>query len=260
MYAIVTQTVKSSPQPTHVVVRLSDPGPEDDQWQVGADSRFKGRVVIILAVAALVVVSSVVIGIFYLGEYAGPSPVWNTFNGVFDSGGAAAREDCPVTNLLPNIVGSRTIIWSGSVVTCTYHGFPYIGYVGTDCFTRGSSSDPYINGTSVPNQGCVLSRAPLNNTFTDIFTFSGSTSSKSVQVYASNKVVANITGTSNWVANHCSFSSNNSTKTNGEMKCVLLGVTYGTSDILRFCNVSGGLQVNGVPVPQGSCILPRVDT
>jgi hypothetical protein len=132
--------------------------------------------------------------------------------------------------------------------------------IGTDCNLTPTGPIPLINGTLVPYDGCVLSYAPLNYMFSGLFNLTAQATNASLVVYSNQAVLANITQTAAWKNYHCSMTSDSKTKTNGLMSCYYLGVTYSTPDPVTDCRFQVPIQVNGVAVPQGACMLQRSET
>jgi len=73
-------------------------------------------------------------------------------------------------------------------------------------------------------------------------------------------VVANITTTASWKNYRCSMTSDNKTKTIEPLSCYYLGVPYTTADVVTVCEFQTPIQVNGVAIPQGACMLQRSET
>jgi hypothetical protein len=213
---------------------------------------------LVLCVIAAIVVASVVFVLPAARSYFGPPPVWHSFSGVFDSETALELEGCTVQGLLNPINTAMGKVYSGTVVTCSYHGASYTGYFGTDCNMVATGRIPAINGTLVPYEGCVLSMAPLDYDFVGIYTL-GTGSNSSIPIYSNQKVSANMTASPAWKTFGCSLTANNATKSNGPMSCRYLGVPYQTSNIQGACNLGIPIEVSGVPVPTDSCILPRAE-
>jgi len=213
----------------------------------------------IIGIAAVLIVASL-IALFpstFLEEF-GPAPVWHPFGGVFSTSDELTSEDCSLGNLVPVIGGlNGGTMTPQSTVSCSYHGQNYQGVVGTDCNLTPTGPIPSINGTLVPYDGCVLSYAPLDYIFSGLFNMTERATNASLAVYSNQAVLANITTTVAWKNYHCSMTSDNRTKTNGPMSCHYLGIPYSTTDVVAACNFQTPIQVNGVAVPHGACMLQR---
>jgi hypothetical protein len=221
---------------------------------------------LLLALAAVAIIlgisiASLVVVYPYLEEqYFGPAPIWHPFGPVFTSSGQLASESCSLENLQGVLqgVGGYGKLSANSVVLCSFHGATYEGLFGTDCNLTPTGPIPSINGTLIPYEGCVLSTAPLNYTFTGIYTL-GAKSSESIAVYSNRTIVANMTPTETWKSFHCSLTSDNVTKSNGAITCEYLGVLYAAGSITQRCNLGTAIEVYGVPVPVAACNLDRSD-
>jgi len=246
---------------SHPSLRASSPGDKDlDNWVIPHRSIGRRIIIAIIAVAAVLVIGSLVV-LFpstFLSEF-GPAPVWHPFGGVFSSSGELASEDCSLGNLQPILGGtSAEKMTPQSTVSCSYHGQNYQGVIGTDCNLTPTGPIPSINGTLVPYDGCVLSYAPLNYMFSGLFNLTAKATSVSLVVYSNQAVLANITTTAAWKNYHCSMTSDNRTKTNGPMSCYYLGVPYSAAaGVVTVCYLRTAIQVNGVAIPQGACMLQR---
>jgi len=248
----------------HFSPRLaSSPGDQDlDNWVIPHRSISRRIIVVIIAIAAVLIVGSLVV-LFpptFLGEF-GPAPVWHPFGGVFSSSDGLASEDCSLGNLQPVLGGLNAgKMTPQSTVSCSYHGQNYQGVVSTDCNLTPTGPIPSINGTLVPYDGCVLSYAPLNYMFSGLFNLTAKATNASLAVFSNQAVLANITTTAAWKNYHCSMTSDNKTKTNGPMSCYYLGIPYSTTDPVMVCKFRTPIQVNGVAIPQGACMLQRSET
>jgi hypothetical protein len=241
----------------------SSPGDQDlDEWVIPHRSISRRTIVAIIAIAAVLIVGSVVV-LFpstFLGQLR-PAPVWHPFGGVFSSSGELASEDCSLGNLKPILGGTNAQkITPQSTVSCSYDGQNYQGVIGMDCNLTPTGPIPSINGTLVSYDGCVLSYAPLNYIFSGLFNLTTRATSASLAVYSNQVVLANITTTAAWKNYHCSMTSDNRTKTNGPMSCSYLGIPYSTMDSVMVCKFQTPIQVNGVAIPQGACMLQRSET
>jgi hypothetical protein len=216
-------------------------------------------IIAIIAIAAILIVGSLVI-LFpstFLGEF-GPAPLWHPFGGVFSTSGDLASEDCSLGNLQPVLGGtSAEKMTSQSTISCSFHGQDYQGVVGMDCNLTPTGPIPSINGTLVPYDGCVLSYAPLNYMFSGLFNLTARATNATLVVYSNQAVLANITTNAAWENYHCSMISANTTKTNGPLSCSYLGVPYSTTDPVMVCDFQTPIQVNGVAIPEGACMLQR---
>jgi hypothetical protein len=132
----------------------------------------------------------------------------------------------------------------------------YIGYVLTDCDFQPTGPIPSINGTLVPYLGCELSYAPLQRIFTGLFNVT-SHSKSSIPVFQGSKIIVNITLASNLMAQDCAYQPSADARENGIFVCKYLGISYATSDIIQDCNFGIPIQVNGIPIPQDSCMADR---
>jgi len=237
--------------------RRRDSSPEE--WKVGKSHQ---KALILLAIGAIMVgilIASFAVLYPYLEEnYFGPAPLWHSFDNAFTNSGQLAIESCSVGDLQPVLGGVNGVgkLVATSVVSCSFHGSSYIGLYGYDC-NSNPSSVLTVNGTDVSYEGCVLSRAPLNYTFVDIFTIGGT--HNVTAIYNSGKSVANITDTGSWKSFGCVMPSNNVTKTTGPLSCLYAGVKYVGFDVTQKCNVVAPVDVGGTPIPSGSCNLERVD-
>jgi DnaJ domain len=230
------------------------PRPEE-AWR-GEPRSHRTLIALGLVAAVAIVVAALFASPYLVQQYYGPAPVWHSFSGVFDASGQLTKEGCSLQNVQHVINGYGSVITATTVVACSYHGSPYTGYYGTDCNLQASGRIPSINGTLVPYNGCVLSTAPLSSIFSTIFTLGGKTNS-SIPIYSNRVVIANMTPTDNWSAYRCSLTSDNATRTDGPLICTYLGVRYEAANILQLCNLGTPIQVNGVPVPSGSCNMQR---
>ena len=217
-------------------------------------------IIAVIGIAAILIIGSLVV-LFpstFLSEF-GPAPVWHSFGGVFSSSGELASEDCSLGNLQPILGGINGVqkMTSQSTISCSYHGQDYQGVVGTDCSLTPTGPIPSINGTLVPYDGCVLSYAPLNYMFSGLFNLTAKATNTSLAVYSNQAVLANITTTEAWRNYHCSMTADSKTKTNGPISCYYLGVLYSTTNAATFCKFLTPIQVNGVAIPQGACMLQR---
>lgn len=211
-----------------------------------------------VVVVVILIVSSIVFLLPYLMSAfnTGPAPVWRSF-AVFDQNGELATESCRADNLQGGFGGLFSRISPESVITCSYNGQDYKGKVGTDCNIAPNGPAPRVNGTLVPFDGCTMTFAPLQQLFSDIFVVTGNGSSTSLPVYSSHAVLAWINKTSGWKANHCALLVNNETKNDGQLVCYYLGVPYSGAPPASACTFKAQVQVNGVAVPPGGCILQR---
>jgi hypothetical protein len=215
-----------------------------------------------VGLAVVVAVASLVVAYPFLEEeYFGPAPVWHPFSGVFDGSGQLASEGCSLKDLQPVLAGVGGIdrVTATSVVVCSFHGTSYVGYYGTDCNLNPTGPIPSINGSQIPFDGCVLSTAPLNYTFTGIFNLDAK-SNNSIQIYSAQRIIANMTPAQSWKTYGCSLKTDNMTKSNEPLACRYMGVVYLASDVLQTCNLGTPIQVYGVPIPSGSCNLERSET
>jgi len=249
---------------SHFAHRLaSSQGDEDsDKWVIPHRWLSRRIVIAIIAIAALLIVVSLVVlyPSTFLGEF-GPAPVWHPFGGVFSSSGALASEDCSLGNLQPVLGGLNSgKMTSQSTVSCSYHGQNYQGVVGTDCNLTPTGPIPSVNGTLVPYEGCVLSYAPLSYMFPGLFNLTTKATNDSLVVYSNQAELANITTTAAWKNYHCSMTSDNRTKTNGPLSCYYLEIPYSTTVPAMVCKFRTPIQVNGVAIPQGACMLQRSET
>ena len=142
---------------------------------------------------------------------------------------------------------------SSGLLTCSYGGSPYYGYVGlgasvTYCNISPNGAIPNVNGTLVPYLGCVLSRAPLTQLFSDLYTLSGSGPSISMWGTSMNQVT--VFPTANFQTYSCSY------QPMGTLTCNYLGMTY-SGGTTNACNLGTPIQVNGEPVPSDACVLQR---
>jgi len=241
----------------------SPPGDQDlEDWVIPHRSVSRRTIIAIIGIAAVLIVGGLV-ALFpstLFGQF-GAAPVWHPFGGVFSSSGELASEDCSLGNLQPILGGtSAEKMTPQSTVACSYHGQDYQGVVGTDCNLTPTGPIPAINGTLVPYDGCVLSYAPLDYMFSGLFNLTARATSASLVVYSNQAVLANITTTAAWKDYHCSISSDNKTKTSGPMSCYYLGIPYSTTDPLTVCEFRTPIQVNGVAISQGACMLQRSET
>jgi len=241
----------------------SNPGGQDlDDWVIPHRSVSRRMIVGVIVVAAILIVGSLIIFFpsIFLSEF-GPAPVWHPFGGVFTSSGELAAEDCSLGNLQPILGGtSAERMTSQSTVSCPYHGQNYQGVIGMDCNLTPTGPIPSINGTLIPYDGCVLSYAPLNYMFSELFNLTTRATSSSLAVYSNQAVLANITTTAAWKNYHCSMNSDNKTRTNGPLSCSYLGIPYTTTDPATVCEFGTPVQVNGVAIPQGACMLQRSES
>ena len=233
-----------------------------DDWTTSHRSISRRTIIAIIAIAAILVVGSLVV-LFpstFLSQF-GPAPVWHPFGGVFSSSGELASEGCSLGNLQPILGGtSAERLTPQSTVSCSYHGQNYQGMVGTDCNLTPTGPIPSVNGALVPYDGCVLSYAPLNYVFSGVFNVIARATNTSLVVYSNQAVLANITTTAAWKNYHCSMTPDNTTKTNGPISCYYLGVPYSATDIVAACEFLTPIQVNGVAIPQGACMLQRSES
>jgi hypothetical protein len=249
---------------SHSSPRLdSNSGDKDlDNWVIPHRSVSRRMIIGIIVIVAVLIVGGLAVRFpsTFLGQL-GPAPVWHPFGGVFSSSGELASEDCSLGNLQPILGGTNAQkMIPQSTVSCSYHGQNYQGMVGTDCNLTPTGPIPSINGTLVPYDGCVLSYAPLNYMFSGMFNLTARATNAPLVVYSNQAVLANITTTAAWKNYHCSMTSDNVTKTNGPMTCYYLGVPYSTSDIVTVCEFLTPIQVNGVAIPQGACMLQRSES
>ena len=216
----------------------------------------------IIVVAAVLIVGGLV-ALFpstFMSEF-GPAPVWHPFGGVFSTSGELASEGCSLGNLQPVLQGLNAGKMTPlSTVSCSYHGQNYQGAIGVDCNLAPTGPIPSINGTLVPYDGCVLSYAPLDYLFPGLFNLTARATNATLAVYSNQAVLANITTTAAWKSYHCSMTSNNETKTNGPLSCSYLGVPYSTASVATVCEFRTPIQVNGVAIPQGACMLQRSES
>ena len=213
--------------------------------------------ILVLAVGTFVVLfPSVLLNRF------GQAPVWHAFGGVFSSSGQLASEDCSVQNTQPILGGINggQQLTPESLVVCSFRGQTYQGVIQTDCNLVPTGPIPSINATLIPYDGCVLSYAPLNFLFQGLFNVTRKANGTSVAVYSDQVILANITTRSGWKDSRCSMVSDNITKTNGPLVCYYLGIPFSGSNLPMACNFGIPIQVNGVPVSQGSCMLQRSET
>jgi hypothetical protein len=231
-------------------------------WVIPHRQVSKRIIIVVLVIAAVLIIGSLVV-LFpstFLSEF-GPAPVWHPFGGVFSSSGELASEDCSLGNLQPILGGtSAERMTPQSTVSCSYHGQNYQGVVGTDCNLTPTGPIPLVNGTLVPYDGCVLSYAPLYYMFSGLFNLTARATNNSLAVYSNQAVLSNITMAAAWKNYHCSMTTDNKTKTNGPMTCYYLGVRYSATDVVTVCEFRNPIQVNGMVVPQGACMLQRSET
>jgi len=237
-------------------------GESSDEWVIPHRSISRRTIIAIVVIAVVLIVGSLVV-LFpstFLSEF-GPAPVWHSFGGVFFNSGELASEDCSLGNLQPILGGtSAERMTPLSTVSCSYHGQNYQGVVGTDCNLTPTGPIPSINGTLVPYDGCMLSYAPLSYMFSGLFNLTTKATNTSLAVYSNHAVLANITTTAAWKNFRCSMTSDNRTKATGPMSCYYLGVSYSAPDPVTVCKFQTPIQVNGVAIPQGACMLQRSET
>jgi len=242
----------------------SSSGDQDlDDWVIPHRSISRRTIAAIIGIVAVLIIGSLVVlfpSTFLPGS--GPAPVWHPFGGVFSSSGELASEDCSLGNLQPILGGTNAQkLTPQSTVSCSYVGQNYQGVIGTDCNLTPTGPIPSINGTQIPYDGCVLSYAPLNYIFSGLFNLTAKATSASLTVYSNQAVLANITTTAAWKNYHCSMTSDNRTRTNGPMSCYYLGVPYSAAaGVVTVCEFRTPIQVNGVAIPQGACMLQRSET
>ena len=231
------------------------------EWGVGHSHR---RALIALAAGAIaigILVASFAILYPYLEEnYFGPAPLWHSFNGVFTSSGQLATESCSVGNLQTVLVGVGGVgkVVAESVVSCSFHGSSYLGFYGFDCNSSPSAAAPTVNGSDVAYEGCILGLAPLNYTFSGVFTL-GPGKTNATTIYSSGKDIANITLTHSWSSFGCSMATNNVTKVDGPLSCLHEGVKYVGYPVTDRCGVLAPVMVGRQSIPIGSCNLERTD-
>jgi hypothetical protein len=230
-----------------------------EDWLIPRRPISRRTIIAIIGIVAVLVVGGVVV-LFpstFLGQF-GPAPVWHPFGGVFTSSSDLASEDCSLGNLQPILEGlNGAKITPQSTVSCSYHGQNYQGVIGTDCNLTPTGPIPSINGTLIPYDGCVLSYAPLNYMFSGLFNLTAKATNTSLAVYSNQAVFANITTTAAWKNYRCSMSSDNMTKTNGPMSCYYLGIPYSITEPVAVCDFQTPIQVNGMAIPRGACMLQR---
>lgn len=186
----------------------------------------------------------------------GELPIWHTFDNVFNanclpttcySGGSYVSSNCELV---------------GSVLTCTYKGTAYHGYfelglTAPYCNISPSGVIPEMNGTLIPYLGCVLSRAPVNYLFSDLYTLSGSGSSISMWGPLEGGYYTEVTvyPTEDFQLYSCSYTSQLWVGS-GELTCNYLGMVY-SGATPSVCNLGTPIQLNGEPIPAGACMLQR---
>ena len=230
----------------------------------------------IILVAVVIVGSGVAGTFFYLhnqvstshnqGQLASNSsgaPIWHTFTNVFEAG-------CNPVNCGSNYyIVSSNCNYGTNTLTCSYDGIAYYGYGGAlstpvamvYCNLNPNGVIPQVNGTSVPYLGCILSRAPITQTFSGLYTLSGSGSQISMADSNGNQIP--VYPTSVFQSDSCSYQSTGgvvngfwSPDGSGILTCVFLGMSY-SGETPSTCNLGIPIQVNGQAVPQDSCILTR---
>jgi hypothetical protein len=242
----------------------SGPGEKGpDEWIIPHRSISRRTIAIAVGITIVLIIGGLVVLLpsTFLGEF-GPAPVWHSFGGVFSSSGELVSEDCSVGNTQPILGGINGVqkIVPQSTVSCSYHGENYQGVIGTDCNLTPTGPIPSVNGALIPYDGCVLSYAPLYYQFAGLFNLTAKATNASLVVYSNQAVLANITTTAAWKSYHCSMTSDNKIKTNGPMLCFYLGIPYSTTDPTTVCYFRAPIQVNGVAIPQGACMLQRSET
>lgn len=244
------------------VPQVSDNG-SDEEWKIPGPHR--KRKVALVAVVCVILVSGFYLGVPKLESLfsKGPTPVWHTFQGVFESGNSVpvfvSGGACSLQGTL-SVVGIPTLtIEPTTTAICSYNAETYIGYVDTDCNLQATGIILSINGTLVPYMGCRLSYAPLQLVFPDLYTLTHK-ANDSVPVYKDLNVIANISLASNLKAEGCSYHQATVPKTNGFFTCKYLGITYAESNMVQNCNLGTPIQVNGVAVPLDSCVADRSDS
>lgn len=194
---------------------------------------------------------------------AGEAPVWHIFTNVFDT-------SCNPGNCFSNYYAvSSNCNYGASILTCNYNGAVYYGYEYSpstsallpDCNVRPNGVIPQVNGTPVPYLGCILSRAPITQLFSNLYTLSGSGSQISMADSSGNQVIVYPTGV--FQSDSCTYQSmggivNGYWNPNGSgtLTCTYLGTTY-SGVTPSTCNLGTPIQVNGQPVPSDSCVLTR---
>ena len=248
---------------THRGTRFTRGSAGANEWVIPKRVITRRTIAIIVVLAVVLAMGSVVV-LFpsVILDRLGPAPVWHAFDGVFSGPSQLASEDCSLQNTQPILGGISGLqkLTPQSVVVCSFSGQTYQGVVGTDCNLVGTAPIPSVNGTYIPYEGCILSYAPLDFLFQGLFNVTSSSTRVSIPVYSSGTILANITTGTAWKEYKCSMSSDNQTKTNGPLACFYLGIPYSSTDLTTLCNFGTPIQVNGVPVPQGACMLPRSET
>ncbi len=184
-------------------------------------------------------------------------PIWHTFNNIFN--GNCLPDICSYENnfVLPNCGLYSTLL------TCNYKGTSYYGYYESGGFIQYCNISPNgvipeVNGTSVPYLGCVLSRAPINYLFSDLYSLTGSGTSISMLGGAGGVFAGQVTvyPTENFQLDSCSVQTNIGSTPTGNITCDYLGSVYSglTSNT---CNVGTPIQVNGIAIPLDACMLQR---
>jgi hypothetical protein len=173
------------------------------------------------------------------------TPDWQTFSNIFPS-------SCNPGNCYSNYYStSSNCTYDGSVLTCSYQGTAYYGFL-YDCNLHPNGAIPQVNGESVPYLGCILGKAPINWTFSNIYTLSGQGQSYTVWAPLNSQGYiqqATMYPTSSFQTYSCSVNPNTIT-------CSYLGASYSGTPA-GDCNLGTPVQINGQPIPSGSCILQR---
>jgi len=238
-----------------------DPG--DDDWVIPRKPIGWRTIAVVVGLAITVGLGAFVVitSPAFRSEF-GPAPVWHSFGGIFSNSGELVSEDCKVGNTQPILGGINGVqkMTPESTISCSYKGEDYLGVIGTDCNLTPSGPIPSVNGTLIPYDGCVLSFAPLNYLFTGLFITTTRANSGTLTVYSDNAIVANITIGTAWKNFQCSLASDNMTKSTGSLACSYLGVPYVSTNFTTACNFGNPIQVNGVAIPYGGCMLQRSET
>jgi hypothetical protein len=164
----------------------------------------------------------------------GEPPIWHTFDNVYNG-----NSNCQI---------------GATVVTCIYDGTSYYGIDSgiypQDCNVSPNGAIPIVNGTSVPYRGCVLSRAPVDELFSDLYTLSGS--GASISMWSISNTLVTVFPTANFQQHSCSYGSFST------LTCSYLGMVY-AGNPANVCNLGTPIQLNGEPIPTGSCMLQRTN-
>jgi hypothetical protein len=216
--------------------------------------------VAVAAIVAIVVASFAFLYPYLETNYFGPAPLYHSFDGVFTNSGQLAIESCSLGDTQPVLQGvggvGRPVAFS--VISCAFHSASYVGFYGINCNLNPSTQAPVVNGSQVPYDGCVLGRAPLNYTFTGVFSMAGA-SHNATDIYNAGKSIANITLTDSWRSFGCWMPVNNVTRTDGPVSCLYEGVEYVGFSVIQRCNVVASVEAGGSSIPPGSCNLERSD-